>query len=147
MSLLKRLMFSAHYAGVEHALALHSRNEVRRDGLTLTKTSNQLVIEWRARDIHPWDRDEGSSLEEKERLFSEQCFSDAEAAIRRLFAAWPTIDEIQFRVMRPDIGDELLSGRVARSSLGQVDAGASARGRLWQMGVNVCASGMLTYSH
>jgi hypothetical protein len=147
MSLLKRLMSSAHYSGIEYALALQTRNEVRRDGLTLMKTSNQLVVEWRARDIHPWDCDEGHSFEEKECLFCEQCFSDADAAIRRLFASLPTIDEIQFRVMRPGTGDELLSGRVTRSSLRQVDAGASPRGRLWQMGVNVCVSGMLTYTH
>lgn len=65
MFLLKRLTSSAHYSGIEYALALHARNEVRRDGLTLTKTSSQLVIEWRARDVHPWDRDPGCSLRRK----------------------------------------------------------------------------------
>lgn len=147
MFLLKRLTSSAHYSGIEYALALHARNEVRRDGLTLTKTSSQLVIEWRARDIHPWDRDPCCSPEEKERSFNEQCFSDTEAAICRLFAALPTVDEIQFRVMRPEADDELLAGRVARSSLGQVSTGASPRGRLRQMEVNVCVSGMLTGTH
>jgi len=117
------------------------RNEVRRDGLTLIKTSNQLVIEWRARDIHPWDRDRGCSEEEKAQLFNEQCFSDTEAAIRRLFSSLPVIDEIHFRVISPDSNAELLAGRVARPALEQVTESASPRGRLRQMGINVCVIG------
>lgn len=141
MSLLKKLTSFAHQSGIEYALALHTRNEVRRDGLTLIKTSNQLAIEWRARDIHPWDRDRGCSPEQNEQLFSEQCFSDTEAAIRRLFSELPTIDEIHFRVISPDSDAELLAGRVDRPALNHVTAGASARGRLRQMGINVCVIG------
>lgn len=142
MSLLDKLTSFAHHSGIEYALALHTRNEVRRDGLTLMKTSNQLAIEWRARDIHPWDQDRNCSLEEKEQIFNEQCFSDTEAAIRRLFSALPLIDEIQFRVIRPDSNAELLTGQVARPSLEQVTEGASPRSRLWQMGINVCVIGL-----
>jgi len=141
MGLLKKITSFAHHSGIEHALALHERNEVRRDGLTLRKTSNQLDIEWRARSIHPWDRDRLCSPEEKERLFNEQCFSDTEAAIRRLFSALPVIDEIRFRVVKPDSDDELLAGLVVRPSLSQVTTGASPRGRLRQMGINVCVIG------
>jgi hypothetical protein len=141
MALFKKNTSFADHSDIEYALALHKRNEVRRDGLTLTKAFSQLDIEWRARDIHPWDRDRRCSPEEKKRLFNEQCFSDTEAAIFRLFSALPVLDEIQFRVVGPDSDDELLAGRVARPSLSQVSAGASPRGRLRQMGINVCVIG------
>jgi hypothetical protein len=141
MALFKKKTSVADHSDIEYALALHKRNEVRRDGLTLTKAFSQLDIEWRARDIHPWDRDRRCSPEEKERLFNEQCFSDTEAAIFRLFSALPVLDEIQFRVVGPDSDHELLSGRVARHSLGQITGGASPRGRLRQMGINVCVIG------
>jgi len=138
---LKKLIAYAHRARIQDALALYTRNEVRRDGLILTNVVHQLDIEWRARDIHPWDRERGCPPEVEERLFNEQCFSDTEAAICRLFSALPVVDEIQFRVVRPDSDDELLAGRVARLSLSQVSAGASPRGRLRQMGINVCVIG------
>jgi hypothetical protein len=141
MALFKKNTSLADHSDIEYALALHKRNEVRLDGLTLTKAFSQLDIEWRARDIHPWDRDRRCSPEEKERLFNEQCFSDTEAAIFRLFSALPVLDEIQFRVVGPDSDVELLSGRVARPSLRQVSADASPRGRLRQMGINVCVMG------
>lgn len=138
---LKKIISRAHRTGIQDALALQKRNEVRRDGLILTKAVHQLDIEWRARDIHPWDRDWVRSSDDEEQLFNEQCFSDTEAAIRRLFSSLPTIDEIQFRVIRPDSDDELLTGHVARLSLGQITKSASPRGRLRQMGINVCVLG------
>jgi hypothetical protein len=134
-TLLKKLASDCLSAGVERSLALQRRGEVRQDGLTLTKASHHLEIEWRAREIHPWDR--GCSPQEEMRLFREQCFSDTEAAICRLFAALPVIDLIQFRVIHPNSEDQLLGGAVARSGLKQAKSDASIRGRLWQMGVNV----------
>ena len=47
---------------IDKALAL-SRYDVRRDGLSLMETSFRLKIAWRARHVHPWDRD----LEEDKR--------------------------------------------------------------------------------
>ena len=45
------------------ALALNKRpREVRRDGLSLSQFCNRLQIEWRARDVHPWDRDRSPSV-------------------------------------------------------------------------------------
>ena len=41
---------------IERALALHLRGEARRDGLSAIRMATHLDIEWRARDIHPWDR-------------------------------------------------------------------------------------------
>jgi hypothetical protein len=135
-TLLKKLVADSSRAGIKRALALHRRGEVRQDGLTLTTASHHLEIEWRAREIHPWDR--GCSPQEEMRLFTEQYFSDAEAAICRLFAALPVVDVIQFRVIHLNSEDRLLEGTVARSALTQAKSDASARARLWQMGVNVC---------
>lgn len=137
----KRLISHAHSAGITGALALYKRNEVRRDGLVLTKASHHLDIEWRAREIHPWDHDLGCSPEDEERLFIEQCLADTESAIRRLFLALPILDEIQFRVIRPDSDDTLLAGCVERPVLEHITGGASPRGRLRQMGINVCVIG------
>jgi hypothetical protein len=134
-TLLKKLASDCFRAGITRSLALHRRGEVRQDGLTLTKACHHLEIEWRAREIHPWDR--GCSPEEEMRLFTEQCFSDTEAAIRRLFAALPVVDLIQFRVTHPNSEDQLLEGTVVRSVLKDTKSDASARGRLWQMGVDV----------
>jgi hypothetical protein len=136
-TLLKKLVSDSLRTGVNRSLALHRRGEVRQDGLTLTKASYHLEIEWRAREIHPWDR--GCSPREEMRLFTEQCFSDTEAAICRLFAALPVVDLIQFHVIHPNSEDQLLGGTVARSVLKQAKSGASTRGRLWQMGVDVGA--------
>jgi hypothetical protein len=135
-TLLKMLVSDSLRTGVKRSLALHRRGEVRQDGLTLTKASHHLEIEWRVREIHPWDR--GCSPQEEMRLFTEQYFSDAEAAICRLFAALPVVDVIQFRVIHLNSEDRLLEGTVARSALTQANADAPARARLWQMGVNVC---------
>jgi hypothetical protein len=134
-TLLKKLVADSFRAGIKRALALHRRGEVRPDGLTLTRALHHLEIEWRAREIHPWDR--GCSPQEEMRLFTEQCFSDTEAAICRLFGALPVIDVIQFRVIHLNSEDQLLEGTVARSALKQAKSDAPARARLWQMGVNV----------
>jgi len=65
---------------VGDTLALHRRGEVRNDGLKLDGVSSHLEIRWRAREIHPWDRDllRGGR---KQAAFAEQALADTEAAI------------------------------------------------------------------
>ena len=67
--LLKRKV-STNRKAIQGALDLHNRGEVRRDGLSLTRVSHHLEIEWRARDIHPWDR--ASESKQREVLLAEQ---------------------------------------------------------------------------
>src|SRR5258708_13603576 len=81
---------------VERALALNQRGEVRSDGLQMTAAKTTLRIDWLAREIHPWDRD--LPPERAERLFSQQCLDDANAAITRLFAEIPLLDSMQVPV-------------------------------------------------
>ena len=121
----------------ENALALNRRGEARRDGLDLVSASQSLDVAWTARGLHPWDRDR--SPIERERLFTEQCYADTDAALQRLFLEFPEIDLIRFRVVRPESDEPLLAGSVPRSKVTQPDTTASARTRLWQMGVRVSA--------
>jgi hypothetical protein len=72
-------------------------------------------IEWLARAIHPWDRD--LPADKAERLFSQQCLDDANAAITRLFAEIPVLDTIEVRVRRDIAHSPILLGTVCRDSL------------------------------
>jgi hypothetical protein len=118
---------------VIEALALHKRGEVRSDGLSLSHYRNRLEIAWRARDIHPWDRDLAS--ERAAQLFAEQCLADADAALERLFAALPEIDVIEFKVFQASSKAPILGGTVLREEV--VAANALSPGmRLKQLGVS-----------
>jgi hypothetical protein len=121
---------------VRRALALHSRGEVRPDGLVPVKIRNRLEIRWRARDIHPWDA--GVPEEQRAELLHEQLVSDTEAAIVRLFEALPQIDRIDLQVLAPEGDTVLLAGAVHRSALETVRSLRSVRMRLRQLGVDFC---------
>ena len=101
---------------VEDALALHRRGEVRSDGLKLHGVSNHLEIRWRAREIHPWDRDllRGSR---RQAAFAEQALADTEAAILRLFEKLPHVDVIELSVLEPASETLIAAGTVHRSEL------------------------------
>jgi hypothetical protein len=95
----------------------------------LTQASHRLEIEWRARDIHPWDRD--SEPEERELLFTEQSVADADAALSRLFNELPEIDVIEFSVTHPDSHQRILARTVERAARVPSMRGLSPRTRLW----------------
>ena len=74
----------------------------------------RLAISWRARNLHPWDRD---LVGDRRALrLVEQTLSDTEAALERLFVLVPEIDAIDLRVLEADARrDELLmSGSIVR---------------------------------
>ena len=126
--------YKAHvfWRKIERALALHRRGEARADGLRLTSAKTTLHIEWLARDVHPWDR--GLPLDQTERLFSQQCLADANAAISRLFAEVPVLDAIEVLVRRDPSQAPLMAGVVKRSDLYR-SAGASIAMRLRSLGL------------
>lgn len=96
------------------ALALNKRpREVRRDGLSLSQFCNRLQIEWRARDVHPWDRDRSQNRVTE--LFAKQCLDDTGAAIERLFGELPEVEFIDFTVIDPKSSVPILQGSVDRS--------------------------------
>ena len=98
------------------ALALNTRSrEVRTDGLSLSQFRNRLEIVWRARDVHPWDRDRGLSQSDVTELFSKQCLDDTGAAVERLFCELPEVQFIDFTVVDPKSSAPILHGSVDRS--------------------------------
>jgi hypothetical protein len=71
---------------VRRALALRPRGAIANDVLNLNSlilSGHCLKLEWRARDIHPWDRD--LPLAEQAELFCEQALQDTDVALIRLF--------------------------------------------------------------
>jgi len=127
-------LYQAHvfWRKLDRALALHRRGEVRCDGLHLTSASTTLHIEWVARDVHPWDRDLPD--DEVQRLFTQQCLDDTDAAISRIFREIPVLDAIEVCVRRGPSGPTLLAGTVQRNSL-RVNDNASVGMRLRRLGV------------
>ena len=119
---------------IERALALHLRGEVRRDGLELVRWCNRLEINWRARDIHPWDRD--LPEDQKAKLFVEQSLGDTEAAIFRLFEVFPEVDVIDINVLESTPESLIIAGTVCRADFDTVRSLLSVRMRLARLGVS-----------
>ena len=128
--------YKAHvyWRKVERALALNQRGEVRSDGLQMTSAKTTLRIDWLARAIHPWDRD--LPPERAERLFSQQCLDDANAAISRLFAEIPVLDSIEVRVRRDISRPPILVGTVYRRDSLTTNDYASTGMRLRAIGLS-----------
>lgn len=119
-----RRLFTTRKAGqmrdaVRWALALHLRGEARTDDLVLIDLSVRMQLRWRAREIHPWDRDLPPSRAAKK--LAEQSLADTEAALERLFSACPDVDVVELSVMEPDgEGDRrIIFGAVQRNEFQQ----------------------------
>lgn len=118
---------------VVKALALKPRGGVFNDRLVLSRMSNRLEVEWRARGLHSWDRD--MAPERAAKMFAQQCLADVDAAISRLFVSLPDIDEISLRVLDPVSGAPILSGMVARTQAATTATTASIGMRLKSLGL------------
>jgi hypothetical protein len=107
---------------------------IPRDVLCLSKLSAQLRVEWRTRDVHPWDR--ALPPERRATLFREQTLQDTDAAILRVFALLPDVDAIEVRVLEPHAPNRLiLAGTVIREDVLAASALSSPGMRLRMMGV------------
>jgi hypothetical protein len=122
---------------VRRALSLRPRGAIPNDVLVLDNlilSAHWLKLEWRARDVHPWDRD--LPLAEQAELFSRQALQDTDAALIRLFQGLPEIEEIEFQVLKPDgFGDVILTGAVDREKVLASERPLSLRMRLLNLGV------------
>ena len=127
---------------MENALALHLRGEVRRDGLNLTRATTHLEIEWRARDIHPWDRDLLSPVE-RAAAFVKQLLVDTEAAVCRLFEGLPQVDVITLRVLDEISDNPVISGTVSRADILARNERLSIGMRLRYLGLTYQLAGSL----
>ena len=125
---------------VTRVLALKPRGFVPNDVLLLSKLSAQVQVEWRAREIHPWDRDIPSNR--RAESFREQTLHDTDAAIRRFFQALPEIDAIEIRVLEPHAPNRLiLAGTVARPDVMASHSLSSPGMRLKTMGIKFRTNG------
>jgi hypothetical protein len=138
-SCLHRLKLLMYRGRIERVLARIGRGDVRGDGLRLNKVCNRLVIQWRARDIHPWDR--GLPVERSAAALDEQTLADTEAAISRLFEALPQVDVIDLTVLGPASEATMLAGTVHRSVLSGSRRLLSVRMRLRELGVDYRLAG------
>jgi len=122
---------------VERALSLAPRGGVRNDVLRLKSfriSGHCLQLEWRARAVHPWDRDLSPSRQAE--LFSEQALRDTDQAIIRLFRMLPDIEEIKLQVVKPmSFGGVIFAGIVDRGSALAPQPPPSLRQRLISLGV------------
>ncbi len=119
---------------VTKALALPPRGLIPRDVLLLSELSGQLQVEWRARDIHPCDRN--LPADGRAESFREQALHDTDAAIVRLLHMLPEIDVIEVRVLAPDAPNRLiLAGTVGRQEALAARSLSSPGMRLKMMGI------------
>jgi hypothetical protein len=99
-----------------------------------------LEIEWRARDIHPWDR---SLLAPARRAaaFVEQSLADTEAAVYRLFEAVHQVDVITLKVFDRMSDNVIISGTVSRADILARDEELSIGMRLRNLGLTYHSAG------
>jgi hypothetical protein len=140
--LLRRLDGFRYKHSIERALALHLRGEARQDGLSPASLTTHLEIEWRARDIHPWDRPL-LSRSEKAAVFVSQSLADTEAAVHRLFEALPQVDVITLRVLDYTSENVIISGTVPRASISDRNEQLSIGMRLRYLGLTFHSAGSL----
>jgi hypothetical protein len=121
--------------GLGNALALHRRGEVRSDGLVLLDASVKLTVSWRVRGIHPWDRDLPEERIAVQLL--DQTPHDTEAAVERIFAAFPEASTLKLNVLENDPGSNrvVITGAVDRSDVGRCDSSSIAM-RVRMLGIN-----------
>ena len=125
---------------VTKALAVGSRGFIANDVLLLSKLSTQVQVEWRTRDVHPWDRN--VPPDQRAELFREQTLHDTDAAILRFFQLLPDLDAIEIRVLEPHAPNRLiLAGAVARRDAMATRSLSSPGMRLKTMGIRFRTNG------
>ncbi len=116
------------------ALALGPRGFITNDRLRLSRLSARLWLEWRTRDLHPWDDD--LPVDRRAALFCEQTLRDTDAALLRCFETLPHVEAIDLRVLEPREPHRLLlAGMVAREDVMAARALSSPGMRLRMVGV------------
>jgi hypothetical protein len=102
--------------------------------------SARLRVEWRSRDVHPWDGN--VPPERRSQLFREQVLRDTDAAILKAFETLPDVDAMEIRVREPHAPNRaILAGTVTREELAAARGLTSPRMRLAMLGVRWVESG------
>lgn len=118
---------------VQHVLEQTGRGEVRCDGLRLHKVCGRLEIQWQARDVHPWDRNDPP--EKRACAFVQQALADTEAVVSNLFETLPEVDAIDLTVIDPGSEDAIIEGTVERSAWSEARPLRSVKMRLNGLGL------------
>jgi hypothetical protein len=138
-AVLRRLHGRRDLRRIESVLNRIGRGQVRRDGLRLYQVRSRLAIQWRARAVHPWDRN--LPLERSALAFVEQTLADTEAVILGLFDKLPQVDVIDLAVLEPESDRTMMSGTVSRSVLARPTGLLSVKMRLYELGVQYRLAG------
>ncbi len=141
-TLLRKLDGHRYKHDIGRALALHLRGEARSDGLHPINITTQLQIEWRAPDVHPWDRGLLSPAR-RAAAFVEQSLADTEVSIHRLFEALPQVDVIALRVLDRTSETVIISGSVSRLAASARNEHLSIGMRLLYLGLTYHSAGSL----
>jgi hypothetical protein len=100
---------------VTRSLRLSPRGAIAHDVLDVAALSLRLRVEWRAREVHPWDHDLPEP--QQAQLFARQCLEDVEAAMTRLFEKIPEMYVLELGVRDPRSNAVIMSGVVHRDDL------------------------------
>lgn len=130
---LNRVRYRWYRRRIERVLGLVGRGEVRCDGLQLNKVCNRVEIHWRARDIHPWDRN--LPEERNAAALVAQTLADTEAVIAGVFETMPQVDIMDLAVLEPASDTTIIAGTVNRSDVARNRHLLSVGMRLRQLGV------------
>jgi hypothetical protein len=131
---LDRFLHYRYRSRIAHVLKQAGRGEVRCDGLRLQKLSGRLEIQWQARDVHPWDRDDPA--EKRAPAFVQQALADTESVISKLFETLPEVDVIDLKVIEPGSAGTIIEGTVERSAWSEKQPLRSVKMRLKGLGVH-----------
>ena len=137
--MLRRLRGRRDLRRIESVLQRIGRGEVRREGLRLDKVCSRLTIQWRARTVHPWDRN--LPVERSAVAFVDQTLADTEAVILGLFDAMPQVDVIDIIVLEPRSDRTMMAGTVSRSVVARPRGLLSVKMRLYELGVQYRLAG------
>lgn len=135
----RRLQLRRDLRRIQRVLSRIGRGEARRDGLRLDNVRHRLAIQWRARDIHQWDR--SLSPERRSLAFVDQALADTEAVIVGLFEALPQVDAVDLTVLSPESDYTMMAGTVSRSAVNDGRRLVSVKMRLSELGVQFHLSG------
>ena len=122
----------------QRVLKLNLQGGPRKDCLSLSDLDTKIYVEWRARDLHPWDY--SFPPEQQSAFFVKQVLMDAELVISKLFDSIRSADRIDVRVLDQKSQHVIMNGVVLRATLSSPKP-KSVRMWLGQLGLHFRLSG------
>ncbi len=98
---------------VRRALSVMPRGGVVHDALRLECVTARLTLAWKARRVHPWDRDLPNHVQQQ--AFAEQCLCDVDRVVSEVLGRLEAVDLLEIAVFHPDSHVKVLGGIISRS--------------------------------